>query len=68
MSYKPYARTPITIKEAAAMLGLAESTVRGRKAGTEKLTRLKHKKSVRMIRQEVEAHLENLYRKDSNAT
>jgi excisionase family DNA binding protein len=58
-----YTKTFITIKEAAKMLGLAESTLRGRKAGTHKLTRVKHgSKSVRMIRQELEAHLEKLCR------
>lgn len=56
-----YTRTPITIKEAAKILGLADSTVRGRKGGTDKLTRIKHgTKSVRMIRQEVKAHLQKL--------
>lgn len=56
-----YARKLITVKEAARILGIAESTLRGRKAGTEKLTRIKYgAKSVRMIEQEVEAHVANL--------
>lgn len=59
-----YSRTLITTKEAAEILGLAESTLRGHKAGTQKLTRIKQKtKSVRMVRQEVEAHIGTLYRK-----
>jgi hypothetical protein len=56
-----YTRTLITIKDAAKMLGLAESTVRGRKAGTHKLTRIKYGiKSVRLISQQVEAQVEKL--------
>jgi excisionase family DNA binding protein len=58
-----FIRTPITVKEAAKILGIPESTLRGRKAGTEKLTRIKYgRKSVRLIRQEVEAHLAKLIR------
>jgi predicted DNA-binding transcriptional regulator AlpA len=49
--------THITNKEAAKILGISESTLRGRKAGTDRLTRINAKKSVRLIRQEVEAHL-----------
>jgi len=49
--------THITIKEAAQILGIPESTLRGRKAGTDRLTRINAKKAVRLIRQEVEAHL-----------
>ena len=49
--------THITIKEAAQILGMPESTLRGRKAGTDRFTRINAKKSVRLIRQEVEAHL-----------
>ncbi|MCU1267204.1 MAG: hypothetical protein JWM21_3522 [Acidobacteria bacterium] len=59
--YKTYARTLITNKEAANILCLKESTIRGRKAGTEKLTRIKiGKRGVRLILQEVEAHLNRL--------
>jgi len=50
-----YTNKRITIKEAAEITGLAESTIRGRKAGTHKLTRIKHGRAVRLIRQEVEA-------------
>jgi excisionase family DNA binding protein len=53
-------RTLITVKEAAAILGLSESTVYNRKAGTGRLTRVKHGKAVRMIRQEIEAHADRL--------
>lgn len=49
--------THITIKEAAQILGMSESTLRGRKAGTDRFTRINTKKSVRLIRQEVEAYL-----------
>jgi len=56
-----YTRKLITIKEAANILGIAESTLRGRKAGTAQLTRIKHgSKSVRMILQEVQAHLDKV--------
>ena len=49
--------THITIKEAAQILGMPESTLRGRKAGTDRFTRINAKRSIRLIRQEVEAHL-----------
>ena len=53
-------KTFITVKEAAQILGLPESTVYNRKAGTAKLTRVKHGRSVRMVRQELEAHVDRL--------
>jgi excisionase family DNA binding protein len=55
-----YRKTLISIKEAAEMLGLAQSTIRGRKAGTEGLTRIRHGRVIRLIKQEVEAHIEKL--------
>jgi excisionase family DNA binding protein len=48
----------ITIKDAANMLGLSEDTVHHLKGGTHKLTRVRFGRSVRMIRQEIEAHIE----------
>lgn len=48
----------ITIKEAASMLGLAPDTVHHLKGGTHKLTRVRLGRAVRMIRHEVEAHIE----------
>lgn len=53
-------RTFITVKDAADILGLPESTVYNRKGGTAKLTRVKQGKAVRLIRQEVEAHADKL--------
>ncbi len=53
-------RTFITVKEAANILGLPESTIYNRKAGTAKLTRVKHGKAVRLIRQEIEAHADKV--------
>ena len=53
-------KTFISVKQAAEILGLAESTVYNRKAGTAKLTRVKQGKTVRMIRQEIEAHADKL--------
>ena len=50
--------TFITIKEAANMLGLAPDTVHHLKGGTHKLTRVRHGRAVRMIRQEVDAHIQ----------
>jgi excisionase family DNA binding protein len=50
--------TFITIKEAANMLGLSPDTVHHGKAGTDKLTRVRFGRSVRMIRQEVDAHIQ----------
>lgn len=53
-------RTLITVKEAAQILGLPESTVYNRKGGTAKLPRIKHGKAVRLVRQDVEAHRDKL--------
>lgn len=53
-----YTRTPISVKEAASLLGLAPRTVYNGKAGTHKLTRIRQGRTVRMIRQEIEAHIE----------
>jgi excisionase family DNA binding protein len=50
--------TFITIREAANMLGLAPDTVHHLKGGTHKLTRVRHGRAVRMIRQEVDAHIQ----------
>ncbi len=50
----------ITVKEAATILGLPESTVYNRKGGTAKLIRVKQGKAVRLIRQDVEAHAAKL--------
>jgi excisionase family DNA binding protein len=50
--------TFITIKEAAGMLALSPETVHHGRAGTHKLTRVRFGRAVRMIRQEVEAHIE----------
>ena len=55
-----YTHTLITVKEAAKMLGLAEKTVHNHRGGTCKLTRIRRGRSVRMIRQEVQQHLESL--------
>lgn len=55
-----YTHTLITVKEAAKMLGLAEKTVHNQRGGTCKLTRIRRGRSVRMIRQEVQQHLESL--------
>jgi predicted DNA-binding transcriptional regulator AlpA len=55
-----YTHTLITVKEAAQMLGLAEKTVHNRRGGTYKLTRIRRGRSVRMIRKEVEQHVESL--------
>lgn len=55
-----YTKTLTTVKAAAAILGLAENTVYHGKAGTNKLTRIRQGRSVRLIRQEVEAYLEQL--------
>jgi predicted DNA-binding transcriptional regulator AlpA len=60
MGYAGYRKTLISVKEAAEMLGLAESTLRHKEAGTEKLTRIKHGRITRLVKQEVEAHIENL--------
>jgi excisionase family DNA binding protein len=50
--------TFITVKEAADMLGLSPDTVHHFKGGTHKLTRVRHGRAVRLIRQEVEEHIE----------
>ena len=59
----PYTKSLITVKEAAAILGLSPKTLYNRGAGTEHLTRVRHGRVVRMIRQEVEAHVNNLIKK-----
>lgn len=48
-------RKKLTTKEAAEILGLSESTLRGRKAGTHVLSRTKHGRVTRFFRDEVEA-------------
>jgi excisionase family DNA binding protein len=61
-----YSNTLITVQQAAEMLGLSPKTVYAGKAGTERLTRVRHgKRAVRMIRQEVEAHLQKLMSPDN---
>jgi len=55
-----YTHTLITVKEAAKMLGVAEKTVHNHRGGTCKLTRIRRGRSVLMIRQEVQQHLESL--------
>lgn len=55
-----YTHTLITVKEAAKMLGLAEKTVHNHRGGTCNLTRIRRGRSVRMVRQEVQQHLESL--------
>jgi hypothetical protein len=54
--------TPISVKEAAAMLGMPEKTIHNRKGGTAKLTRIKQGRSTFLIKQEVELHIERLIR------
>ena len=49
--------TFITVKQAAAMLGLSEDTLHHLKGGTQKLTRVRFGRAVRMIQQEVEDHI-----------
>ena len=53
-----YTKTPITVKEAAEILGLSPKTIYNRGAGTENLTRLRFGGAIRLIRQEVEALIE----------
>lgn len=48
-------RKKITTKQAAEILGLGESTLRSRGAGTAVLTRTKHGRVTRYFRDEVEA-------------
>ena len=56
-----YTNTLITIPQAAEMLGLSPKTLYAGKAGTENLRRIRNgKRAVRMVRQEVEAHLRKL--------
>jgi len=59
----PYTKRLITIKEAAAILALSPKTLYNRGAGTELLTMVRHGRVVSMIRQEVEAHVDNLIKK-----
>lgn len=53
----------ITVREAAEMLSLAEKTVHNRAGGTAKLTRVYQGRSVRLIKSEVEDHLDQLIEK-----
>ena len=48
--------TFITVEEAARLLGLSASTIYNRRGGTEKLTRVKLGKAVRLLLEEVEEH------------
>jgi AraC-like DNA-binding protein len=50
----------ITVKEAAAILGLSPKTIHNRKADTQGLTRIYQGRSVRLIRQEVLEHRHRL--------
>lgn len=50
-----YTKTPITVEQAAEILGLSPKTIYNCGGGTGKLTRVRHGRSVRLIRQEVEA-------------
>ena len=54
---QPTRPTFITVKQAAAMLGLSEDTLHHLKGGTKKLTRVRFGRAVRMIQQEVEDHI-----------
>jgi excisionase family DNA binding protein len=64
-----YSRSLITVKQAAEMLGLSPKTLYAGKAGTEKLRRVRNgRRAVRMIRQEVEAHLNRVLGSDKAAT
>jgi hypothetical protein len=58
-----FLRTPISAKHASEILGIPAKTILNRGAGTAKLTRIKQGRSVFLIRQEVEAHLEKLLKK-----
>ena len=56
-----YSRSLITVKQAAEILGLSPKTVYAGKAGTENLRRVRNgRRTVRMVRQDVEAHLQRL--------
>ena len=60
-----YTNSLITVQQAAEMLGLSPKTLYAGKAGTENLRRIKNgKRAVRMVRQEVEAHLQKLMSSD----
>jgi predicted DNA-binding transcriptional regulator AlpA len=64
-----YTNTFITVRQAAEMLGLSPKTLYAGKAGTEKLRRIRNgKRAVRMVRQEVEAHLQRLMSPDKLMT
>jgi predicted DNA-binding transcriptional regulator AlpA len=64
-----YTNTLITVRQAAEMLGLSPKTLYAGKAGTEKLRRIRNgKRAVRMVRQEVEAHLQRLMSPDKLMT
>jgi hypothetical protein len=56
--------TLITLREAAELLRLDESTIRQRKAGTDSLTLVRQgtgkRQPIFLIREEVEAHIESL--------
>jgi len=61
-----YTKNLITVKQAADMLGLSPKTLYAGKAGTENLKRVRNgKRAVRMIRQEVEAHLQRIISTDN---
>jgi excisionase family DNA binding protein len=61
-----HTNTLITVQQAAEMLGLSPKTLYARKAGTENLRRIRNgKRAVRMVRQEVEAHLQRLMSTDN---
>jgi hypothetical protein len=64
---KPEAKEPvtlITLKEAAEMLRLDESTIRKHRAGTDSLTLVRQgtgkRQPIFLIREEVEAHIQSL--------
>ena len=60
-----YSQSLITVKQAAEILGLSPKTVYAGKAGTEKLRKVRNgRRAVRMVRQEVEAHLGRLMSDD----
>ena len=46
----------ISVKDAAKILSLAPKTVYNRKAGTERLLRIRQGRTVQLLRSEVEAH------------
>lgn len=64
-----YTKSLITVRQAADILGLSPKTLYAGKAGTEKLKKVRNgTRTVRMIRQEVEAHLERLISTDKMMT